>query len=239
MKYFFSPCQFCARSLTSGRRSKSKFPPDVTQTTVWPWISSRISSSHVDRKGAGGLQHDALDVQHLLDRDADAILGCDLHIHGCNTGRSTSKVRSPIRATAAPSTNVSVIGMVLRCAGAQRGRQAGAPRRLDQREPGFGADRIEKRDPCPPTGRHRPPAGSADRAHGPSPRSSRPRPRPAPRSRPHRRRATGNARRAPRNRPWPRPASSSKKSPVSTISTAPPPKVRVLRIFCSGVVTGM
>jgi hypothetical protein len=31
----------------------------------------------------------------------------------------------------------------------------------------------------------------------------------------------------------------SKKSPVSTISMASPPKVLVFRIFCSGVVTGM
>ena len=32
---------------------------------------------------------------------------------------------------------------------------------------------------------------------------------------------------------------SSKKSPTSSISTAPLPKVRVLSIFCCGVVTGM
>ncbi len=38
IKYFFKPCHLRARSLTSGRRSKSKFPPDVTQTTVWPAI---------------------------------------------------------------------------------------------------------------------------------------------------------------------------------------------------------
>ena len=121
--------------------------------------------------------------------------------------------------------NVSVIGMVCGAPVRSAAVRAGAPRRLDQREPGFGADRIEKRDHARRQAAHRPPAGSADRAHGPSPRSSRPRPRPAPRVNGPQS-SKGDRKCAPRasqSGPWAAASVSSKKSPVSTISTAHPP----------------
>ena len=70
--------------MTSGRRSKSKLPPDVTQTTVLPADLVRQFRQHIDRQRACRFQHDAFDVQHLQHRDADAVFGGQQHLIGAD-----------------------------------------------------------------------------------------------------------------------------------------------------------
>ena len=162
---FLQPGKRWARSLTSGRRSKSKLPPEVTQTTVLPRISSRQLRQHVDRQRAGRFQHDAFDVQHLQHGDADAVFGRQQHLVGPHPGQHAQRCD---RRSAPPPRHrrkLLIRGSVdrrrhARSAAVRLAPPAGSTKRILALAAPPRADRRSRR----PTARRRPPAGSPDRA---------------------------------------------------------------------------
>jgi hypothetical protein len=97
-----------ALSLTSGSRSKSKLPPETTATTDLPFrlAGSMASSAAIESAPAGSSTMPSV-LRILVMVRQIAFSGTVSTCSARNRCR-ISKLRSPISATAAPSTKLSI-----------------------------------------------------------------------------------------------------------------------------------
>ncbi|MNT45720.1 hypothetical protein D3C72_1823170 [compost metagenome] len=146
-----------ARSFTSGRRSKSKLPPETTAMTVLPSSLSRpsFSSAAMESAPAGSSTTPSrFSISMIVTQMAFSGMSMT-----CSAGKSFSalKFRSPMRATAAPSTKLSTLFSVT---GSPRSRlffRLGAPSGSQNTK--FSLRTVPARKPVRPAERPPPPTG--------------------------------------------------------------------------------
>ena len=134
MKYFFSPSKRSARSLTSGSRSKSKLPPDTTQTMVLPLISfleKSFSASIASAPAGSSTTPSTLSISIIVAQSRFS--GISRTASAGNSLRCRNGSR-PISATAAPSTKLSTLASLTRLPAARLSLQAWRAGRLAEDE---------------------------------------------------------------------------------------------------------
>ena len=112
IRYFFKPANLWALSFTSGNRSKSKLPPEVTHTTRRPLIACPKSCSASTARAPAGSS--TMPSTFNMSNIEIHILSSGIVITFANPIlRRRLNVFSPILPTAAPSANVFTVSSLV------------------------------------------------------------------------------------------------------------------------------